>query len=138
VIHYRCPACQTELVAAPAEAGTKVSCPGCGQRLRVPGRPPSNKTVLGELTDSRPWADEDDYRRRRDDEEDYRPRRRRRGFRCPYCGTDELPYSMQRTSLAGYIVFVGLLFFCLPLCILGLMMKETYHRCSDCGITLDG
>jgi DNA-directed RNA polymerase subunit RPC12/RpoP len=128
MIHYRCPSCRTGLVAAPAEAGTKVSCLECGQRLQVPSRPPRNRTVLGELTDSRRRADEDDYR----------PRRRRRGFRCPYCGTDEPPDAVRYTSATGYATFVILLFMCFPLCIFGLMMKETYHRCSDCGITLGG
>src|SRR5262249_39849825 len=35
--------------AGPPQAGTKMACPGCGQRLQVPA-PPQNKTILGELT----------------------------------------------------------------------------------------
>src|SRR5262249_36978620 len=44
VIPFICPVCHT-LIQHPTP-GDKLSCPGCGQRVQVPGRPP-NKTVLG-------------------------------------------------------------------------------------------
>ena len=56
MITFRCPTCQTELRAAPAQAGTKVQCPRCTQRLQVPGDSPLHKTVLGELSGERPPA----------------------------------------------------------------------------------
>jgi DNA-directed RNA polymerase subunit RPC12/RpoP len=49
MIAFRCPSCQMSLQAKPTEAGQKINCPSCGQRLQVPGRPPVNRTVLGEL-----------------------------------------------------------------------------------------
>jgi DNA-directed RNA polymerase subunit RPC12/RpoP len=74
-------------------------------------------------------------RRRYDDEDDYD---RRRGFRCPYCGTDEPPIRRSRVSTGGWIVFVALLFVCLPLFWVGLLMTEEYTVCYDCGIKLGG
>jgi TM2 domain-containing membrane protein YozV/DNA-directed RNA polymerase subunit M/transcription elongation factor TFIIS len=44
VIRFSCPACNRVVEMADADAGLKMSCPGCGQRLEVPT---SNKTVLG-------------------------------------------------------------------------------------------
>jgi DNA-directed RNA polymerase subunit RPC12/RpoP len=48
MIRYRCPMCKKALTATEAEAGAKLDCPQCGQRLQVP-KPPPNKTMLGEL-----------------------------------------------------------------------------------------
>lgn len=38
-LNYRCPSCNTSHVGADSEAGTKVHCPTCGQRLQLPGTP---------------------------------------------------------------------------------------------------
>ena len=48
MIRFACPRCKTVLERPEHEAGTKFSCPGCQQRLQVPG-PPENKTILGSL-----------------------------------------------------------------------------------------
>jgi S1-C subfamily serine protease len=48
MIRFSCPACKKLLQAGLQHSGTKMACPGCGQRLQVPA-PPQNKTVLGEL-----------------------------------------------------------------------------------------
>jgi DNA-directed RNA polymerase subunit RPC12/RpoP len=51
MIHYSCPRCSAILQAADQEAGSKVACPHCGQRLQLP-LPPVNKTVLAPAVDA--------------------------------------------------------------------------------------
>jgi DNA-directed RNA polymerase subunit RPC12/RpoP len=78
--------------------------------------------------------DEDDGRRNR------RSRRQssRREFTCPYCGTNHSPRVRQKISAAGWIVFIILLFFCFPLCIVGIFITEDFRECSSCGIKIGG
>src|SRR5262245_60975206 len=48
---YHCPACRNLLEANHQEAGQKVQCPTCAQKIRIPP-PPSRaneKTILGEV-----------------------------------------------------------------------------------------
>ncbi len=59
-----------------------------------------------------------------------------KGFECPYCHTDAYPIVRSRISTAGWVVFVVLLIFCFPFCIIGLFIKEDYRVCSACGIRL--
>jgi DNA-directed RNA polymerase subunit M/transcription elongation factor TFIIS len=62
--------------------------------------------------------------------------RRRKGFECPYCHTDEYPLVCKQISTAGWVVFVILLLACFPLCVIGLLITESYKVCSACGIRL--
>lgn len=39
-IKYKCPRCRKELEAAVSEAGSKIFCPGCSQKIQVPNAPP--------------------------------------------------------------------------------------------------
>ena len=80
-----------------------------------------------------------------DDDDDYddRPSRRsssrrgsRRGFECPYCGYDGSPRTNSHISGAGWAVFIVLLLVFFPLCWIGLLMKDTYRVCGDCGAKL--
>src|SRR5437763_8682970 len=48
MLQFRCPDCKTVLQALENNAGTKMACGKCGQRLQVPGGPKS-KTLLAEL-----------------------------------------------------------------------------------------
>jgi DNA-directed RNA polymerase subunit RPC12/RpoP len=53
MIRYSCPSCKQALSAQDHEAGTKLHCPRCNQRLQIPA-PPAPKvagTVLGKLED---------------------------------------------------------------------------------------
>ncbi len=45
VIRFACPRCKSVVERADQEAGAKFNCPGCGQRLQVPGS--SNKASTG-------------------------------------------------------------------------------------------
>jgi lipopolysaccharide-induced tumor necrosis factor-alpha factor len=60
----------------------------------------------------------------------------RRGFRCPYCGCTEPPLQSSDISAAGWVVFALMLLFCFPLFWIGLLIKEEYRRCVDCGARL--
>lgn len=53
-------------------------------------------------------------------------------FSCPFCRTPYPPLNMQRISTSGWVVFVILLLFCIPLCWLGLLIKEDYRICASC------
>jgi DNA-directed RNA polymerase subunit RPC12/RpoP len=54
MITFRCPTCKAFLNQHDDQAGKKMPCPSCGQRLLVPTPPPArNKTVLGELVAGR-------------------------------------------------------------------------------------
>jgi Zn finger protein HypA/HybF involved in hydrogenase expression len=50
MIAFHCPKCRTSLRRQDQEAGSKIPCPSCGQRLQVPQPPPSDHTVMGELS----------------------------------------------------------------------------------------
>ena len=71
-----------------------------------------------------------------DDDDDRRPARR--GFRCPYCGSRDLPFVQSRVSTAGWITLVVMVLFCLPLFWIGLLIKEEYRECGECGMKLGG
>jgi hypothetical protein len=51
MISFTCPACKFALTRADNEAGQKVSCPSCNQRLKIPQppAPPKDKTMLGQI-----------------------------------------------------------------------------------------
>lgn len=56
---------------------------------------------------------------------------------CPYCHSTGQAIMQSKTSTAGIIFFVVLfLFLCWPLCWIGLLMKETYHVCGQCGLKI--
>jgi hypothetical protein len=63
---------------------------------------------------------------------DRRPRRPE----CPHCGSSRQPILRSEISQSGWILFVVLLILCGPLCLLGLLMKEEYRVCADCGLRL--
>jgi DNA-directed RNA polymerase subunit RPC12/RpoP len=48
MIRFACPGCRTPSEAAIDQAGKKIECPYCGQRLEIP-RPPREQTLMGIL-----------------------------------------------------------------------------------------
>jgi DNA-directed RNA polymerase subunit RPC12/RpoP len=153
VLHYSCPKCQSPLESLESQAGRKVACPTCGQRMAVPW-PAKKKTVVAELDeddepaprrgyDNYPPARyrEDDNRGRRyadDDDDDYqrpgrRLRRRERNCECPNCGAVGETYERKEIAQEGWIVLVVLLLTFFPLFFLGLLMKQNYLICRECG-----
>jgi|LSQX01.3.fsa_nt_gb lipopolysaccharide-induced tumor necrosis factor-alpha factor len=60
-------------------------------------------------------------------------------FRCVHCGSEEPPRVSKKMSGAGWVLFVVLLLFCIPLCWLPFVIdgcKEEERFCSHCGIKL--
>lgn len=56
MISFTCPSCRMNIERADDEAGQKINCPLCGQRLKVPQPPPpsKDKTVLGQVQAATP------------------------------------------------------------------------------------
>ncbi|HEV3142728.1 MAG TPA: hypothetical protein VGZ47_02470 [Gemmataceae bacterium] len=133
-IPVNCPSCGFEGEAPEGTEGQSVLCPDCRYNIPVPGG--NGRKSLS-------------YRVREDDDEDDEPprrsrrrRRRRSEFRygigsvCDRCGSDAPPIYRSEISVGGWILFVVLFFTCLPLCVLGLLIKDDYRVCSDCGARL--
>jgi lipopolysaccharide-induced tumor necrosis factor-alpha factor len=156
-----CPTCGTNAAAPDNAGGKKVKCPKCQAILDVPApqapvvevAPPAAPVAQYTPPPSAyppPVPEPEPRRRRRDEEEDEEPRRRRRDedddeprrrrggrFACPYCGSTAPPREREEISQAGWIVFVVLILFCIPLCWIPLIsMKEKIRNCSDCGSKL--
>lgn len=144
-----CPQCQTRLSVDPGHVGGEVACPGCATVFRAArvDAPPPPKTGpsrrgklerLGSGTAEPDDRDEDDRRdrrsrRRRDEDDDYDDRdRRSRRDGCRSCGCRETVYKSE-ISTAGWVTFAVLLAVCWPLFWIGLLMKEEYRACADCG-----
>jgi hypothetical protein len=132
-----CPACAHELQVPPDLLGQLVRCPLCGKNFTAPRRFEEISGPVAELASSppKPLSAETVPQ-----EPVVKPRDPRypRGFRCPYCQTTTPPQTREQISIAGWIVFAAMLFFCFPLFWIGLLMKETYHTCSGCGMRLGG
>jgi hypothetical protein len=77
---------------------------------------------------------DDDY----DEDDEPRSRNRRPRFRCPFCGSNEIPVTRSKVSVTGWVLMVVLLLFCFPLFWIGFFIKEEYMACHNCGIKLGG
>lgn len=56
------------------------------------------------------------------------------GYRCPRCGTQNLPHIERKISPAGWIVFVVLLVVFFPLFWIGFFLKEDVRVCPVCNL----
>lgn len=163
MILFACPnpACKKRHAASDELAGEVLVCDaeGCDYRIVVPAPPEepvelTREPVPGEPIDEETGAVLKDWRAevptahppsrppRRGrlvdrDAPRNRPPRRESGFRCPFCRTHEYPRVLSRISAGGWVVFAVLLFVFLPLFWIGLLMKEEYRVCRECGLRLD-
>lgn len=112
-IQFHCPGCETLLETASDMANAVVKCPHCQRDLQVPG--PAPAVAVGQQT---------------------APPEPRGGFRCPFCRSTFPPELKRRVSVAGWVTFCVLLVLCLPLCFIGLFIKDDYRFCRSCGIKL--
>jgi LITAF-like zinc ribbon protein len=60
------------------------------------------------------------------------------GFVCPFCRTTTPPQTYVKVSMAGWVIFVVLILSCFGILLawIGLLMKEPYKVCRNCGIKL--
>jgi hypothetical protein len=56
------------------------------------------------------------------------------GYRCPRCGTQNLPHIERKISTAGWIVFAALLLVFFPLFWVGFFLKEDIRVCPVCNL----
>lgn len=56
------------------------------------------------------------------------------GYKCPRCSSHNAPVIDSRISVAGWVIFAAMIVtgVCLPLCWIGLLMKEDYTVCPVC------
>ncbi len=125
-----CPHCGVKLALPADAAGQTARCPECRKLMALPEAPPPVAPLLARAEDIPSKRRRDDY-----DEED-RPRKKRPQFRCPFCGSEEVPVVERKISTAGWIVFVVLLLCCFPLCLIALFITEDQRRCYDCGMRI--
>jgi len=57
-------------------------------------------------------------------------------YGCPFCKSPYPPMVVEKISVGGWIVFILLLLVCLPLCWIGLLMKEQNRVCVTCHAVL--
>jgi lipopolysaccharide-induced tumor necrosis factor-alpha factor len=60
-------------------------------------------------------------------------------IKCPFCGHEGPPQTKRQISVAGWVLFVVLIFLCLPLCWLPFVIdgcKEDIHKCMKCRMKL--
>jgi DNA-directed RNA polymerase subunit RPC12/RpoP len=60
-------------------------------------------------------------------------------IKCPYCKYEGYPIMEEKISTEGWILFVVLLFVCLPLCWIPFVsrsFKQQIVRCPNCGFTM--
>jgi hypothetical protein len=55
------------------------------------------------------------------------------GFCCPFCNTRREPLVVSKVATGGWVLFCVMLVVCLPLCLLGLLVRDHYPVCSRCG-----
>lgn len=160
MIHFACPACNSQMQVASQHAGIKVNCISCNQRLQVPSKPP-NRTILAAsipapafvieqnphviVTEAAPDVIDAELdappkrtrrKRLRDEEEDDDYDADRSRFRCPFCKTSRAPIVKSQVSTGGWVMLIVLLICCFPLFFIGLFMTEEFRVCSGCGIKI--
>lgn len=131
----RCEACRT------LNEDEARSCSWCGMSLWLSGRTPTGEvkrapTVQAERPAGYTPPSYDAYRQR----DAYQPPMvqpsaqgpQAAGYRCPYCHSTSQPFTIQKVSDAGWIVFAITMLFCFPLFWIGLLMKQDESYCSSC------
>lgn len=154
-VRFACPRCSTVMQTGSDKIGFDVACPHCAHRFRLieqdnpsssqplastsvdaPTMPPVNSPLHKAgvpLYDSRnlqppPSAS------------NMAPVPNAMGtvaYSCPYCQTHAPPIWKSEVSQIGWIVFVILLLTTCVFCFAGLMIRDRYRVCSQCGIRLD-
>jgi hypothetical protein len=131
-ITVACPRCGTRLRAPDDMAGQTARCSQCQGRMLLPppeevAEPPAEEVdaaFAGGYEDEGPRSPRPG------------PRGRGVGFVCPFCRCRARPERRTQVSTGGWVVFAMFILLCLPLCFIGLLMREEYRVCSNCGTRL--
>ena len=60
-------------------------------------------------------------------------------LKCPFCDHEGMPVIEKKMSETGWVIFVLLVIFCLPLCWIPFVVdgtKEEIRKCASCGSRL--
>ena len=110
------------------------SCIYCGTSLWLSGRTPTEDISRGPATAERQSAYTPPTTNQYAPPAPYRPQPmpQRAAYKCPYCHSTAAPFTVQKISEAGWIVFAMMILFCFPLFWIGLLMKVDERYCSSC------
>jgi predicted RNA-binding Zn-ribbon protein involved in translation (DUF1610 family) len=117
------------LISSRHELASTVPCRFCGESILPEARKCKHCGEMQDAEEREPERRSQRSSRRSDSDE-------RVGFACPFCRSQARPISRSKISTGGWIMFVLLLFFCWPICWVGILMKEDYRVCADCGMNL--
>lgn len=142
MITIACPDCGKDHDWPDDWMGDRVDCPSCGKvftlsRPRSRRRDDDDRDDRDDRFSRRRYDDEDDRDRRRsirrdDDRDDYRRDGSRREItcsRCDYVGRPRVSKEMAENA----VLFIVLGIFLWPLLIMGILMKDTWEVCPECG-----
>jgi DNA-directed RNA polymerase subunit RPC12/RpoP len=144
MLTIECPQCGKDHDWPDDWVGDRVDCPSCGKvfTLERPrrGRRDDDEEDERRVSSRRHYDDEDDDRGRRrsfrrDEDEDRRGRARdgsRKEITCPRCDYVGRP-RLNKEMAENALLFIILGIFFLPLLILGVLMKDTWEVCPECG-----
>lgn len=135
MIVFECPNCLTRYTVSDDKAGRSTSCAKCRHKMKVPE--PELQFADDHVTASANWQTDTPSRRVVVREEvTVREESRRRGYECPFCGSDSFFLEKTRVSTAGWVTFCIVLLLFFPLCWVGLLIREPYRVCGSCGSRL--
>jgi transcription elongation factor Elf1 len=124
-IKVKCPGCGGVLNVKDEMAGKRGKCPKCGQVIEIPVAEAAAEPVALVGEDApQPEAV---------------PAGVGGGFKCPFCGHQGPPTVKKKINAAGWVLFVVLLLFCIPLCWLPFVLgafKDEERKCVSCGTKL--
>lgn len=157
MISYRCPSCQSSFQSPPADAGLKVHCGVCGQKIQIPN-PRLARTILAPLETDAPVVIP------RVEPLGAPPRAAAQpaaptaalvpdaigGVLCRHCGHREKPAWESKPSTGGWVVFGVAVLFAVGLVytIVGSLialwvgeraldnLRDRYPVCRGCGIEI--
>jgi len=127
-----CPHCAYRHDVPDDFEGQRILCPGCdnGFQARLQAPP---------IRSSRSWS-RTNVSTVPEPSRSVRRARSKVNWECPSCSCPDEPILVQKVSMVGWIVMgviaflsIFTFFILAPLCLLGLLIKESRRKCLDCG-----
>ena len=153
-VRFACPRCSTVMQTGSDKIGFDVACPHCAHRFRLiepeeasAGSSPSGAAdapTMPPVSSPIPNAPMPPHEHQTYQPAPSSPNLTRVAnapgsvpYSCPYCQTHAPPIWKSEVSQIGWIVFVILLLTTCVFCFAGLLIRDRYRVCSQCGIRLD-